>query len=296
MKIETQTNNDVSKIIGGNEHSEFPTELLRTENPIEVFHSEKSEKSQQNEPSIYARHEDIPAHNQTLLQQARIVLVGGGGLNSWVGVGLARSGARSITVIDHDRVDRTNLSRQFFGTEDIGQLKGIALAKNLAAQAAGDSSITGIGLCFEDALERYPLPADIFIAGVDNNECRLQVVREARRRAVPAVFTMLSRDGMRCQAFFQNASPLEPCLWCALPNLDPKNIMWCASAIISACFMASAYTVFFAHRALMGWGNLPSFNWREADLTGTTPERTGVIKRRAECAVCSGDSGDEHDG
>lgn len=290
MNIEGKTNNEILDVItdDGNNFPEFPTELLETENAIEVFRSEESKETQTDEPDQYARHEDIPAHNQTLLEQARIVLVGGGGLNSWAGVGLARSGARSITVIDHDRVDRTNLSRQFFGPEDIGQLKGIVLAKNLAAQAAGGSSITGIGLSFEDALEKYPLPADIFVAGVDNNECRLQVVREARRRAVPGVFTMLSRDGMRCQAFLQNASPLEPCLWCALPNLNPKNIMWCASAIISACFMASAYTVFFAHRALMGWGNLPPFNWREADLTSTTPERTGVIKRRADCPVCSG--------
>lgn len=289
MNIEGKTNKEISDVIAddGNTFPEFPTELLETENPIEVFYSEESEKGQTDQPDLYARHEDIPAHNQTLLEQARIVLVGGGGLNSWAGVGLARSGARSITVVDHDRVDRTNLSRQYFGYDDLGQLKGIALAKNLAAQTAGGSSITGIGLSFEDALEAYPLPADIFVAGVDNNECRLQVVREARRRSVPAVFTMLSRDGMRCQAFLQNASPLEPCLWCALPNLDPKNIMWCASAIISACFMASAYTVFFTHRALMGWGTLPPFNWREADLTGTTPERTGVIKRRVDCPVCS---------
>lgn len=289
MKVEAKTIKDISDETtdGGNNFPDFPTELLQTKNPIEVFYSAGGEQDQTDQPDLYARHEDIPAHNQTLLEQARIVLVGGGGLNSWAGVGLARSGARSITVIDHDRVDRTNLSRQFFGQDDLGQLKGIALAKNLAAQTAGGSSITGIGLNFEDALERYPLPADIFVAGVDNNECRLQVVREARRRSIPAVFTMLSRDGMRCQAFLQNASPLEPCLWCALPNLDPKNIMWCASAIISACFMASAYTVFFAHRALMGWGNIPPFNWREADLTGTTPERTGVIQRRADCAVCS---------
>ncbi|MEJ7623710.1 MAG: ThiF family adenylyltransferase [Pyrinomonadaceae bacterium] len=291
MKVERKTNNDIANVEDetGDEAErfpEFPRELLRAENPIEVFYSKEREE-QPDEPNLYARHEDIPAHNQMALEQARIVLVGGGGLNSWAGVGLARSGARSITVIDHDRVDLTNLSRQFFSSEDLGQLKGIALAKNLAGQSARGSSITGIGLRFEDALADYPLPADIFVAGVDNNECRLQVVREARRRSVPAVFTMLSRDGMRCQAFLQNASPLEPCLWCALPNLDPKNIMWCASAIISSCFMASAYTVFFAHRALMGWGKLPEFNWRESDLTGTTSERTGVVKRRTDCTVCS---------
>jgi hypothetical protein len=98
---------------------------------------------------------------------------------------------------------------------------------------------------------------------------------------------MLSRDGMRCNVFLQNASTLEPCLWCALPNLDPARLMPCASAIISSCFLASAFTIFFAHRALMGWGNIKPFNWREADLTGSVPDRTGTIVRRPGCAVCS---------
>lgn len=290
MNVEMKTIDEFSNITADQlgEFPEFPQELIQPEHPIEVFHSGETSRARPDEPGRYARHEEIPAHNQALLDGARIVLVGGGGLNSWAGAGLARSGARSITVIDHDRVDRTNLSRQFFGIEDLGQLKGMALARNLAAQAAEGSSVTGIGMRFEDALEAYPLPADIFVAGVDNNECRLQVVNEARRRGIPAVFTMLSRDGMRCQSFLQNASPLEPCLWCALPNLDPRNIMWCASAIISSCYLASAYTVFFTHRALMGWGNLPPFNWREADLTGTTPERKGMIKRRDYCPVCTG--------
>lgn len=267
---------------------EFPSDFLSSTNPLEIFHSDEIKATHAAEPELFARHDGIPAHSQKLLGDARIVLVGGGGLNSWTGVGLARSGVRSITVIDDDRVDRTNLSRQFFGADDLGQSKGKTLAKNLAVQAVGGATLTGIGLNFQDALEKYPLPADIFVTGVDNNECRLQVVREARRRNIPAVFTMLSRDGMRCHAFLQNASPLEPCLWCALPNLGPERIMPCASAIISSCFLAAAYTVFFTHRALMGWDKIPVFNWREGDLTGIAPERTGTVKRRTDCIVCSG--------
>ncbi len=290
MNVETRETDDI--FANGScyviDNPEFPATFLNPANPLEFFHADEVKATHPAEPDLFARHEGIPAHNQKLLGGARIVLVGGGGLNSWTGVGLARSGARSITVIDDDRVDRTNLSRQFFGAEDLGQPKGKVLAKNLAAQAVGGATITGIGLNFEDALEKYPLPADILVTGVDNNECRLQVVREARRRKIPAVFTMLSRDGMRCQAFSQNASPLEPCLWCALPNLDPERIMPCASAIISSCFLAAAFTVFFTHRALMGWDKIPVFNWREGDLTGIASERTGIVKRREDCLVCSG--------
>jgi|CXWL01.1.fsa_nt_gi molybdopterin/thiamine biosynthesis adenylyltransferase len=275
--------NDISMVTS----PEFPA----AEDPIEVFRSAEIAATHPAEADLFARHEGIPAHDQKRLAEARIVLVGAGGLNSWAGVGLARSGARSISVIDDDRVDRTNLSRQFFDADDLGRLKGKALAQKLARQAVGGAVATGVGLNFEEILEAYPLPADIFVAGVDNNECRMQVVREARRRNIPAVFTMLSRDGMRCQTFLQSASTLEPCLWCALPNLNPEQVAPCASAIISSCLMASAFTIFFTHRAIMGWGNIPYFNWRESDLSGIAPDRTGVIKRRDDCTICSKPNG-----
>lgn len=97
---------------------------------------------------------------------------------------------------------------------------------------------------------------------------------------------MLSADGMRCHVFLQGASPQDPCLWCALPNLDPEGTMQCVSAIISACFLASAFTVFFVHRALMGWGSLEPFNWREDDLSGRTTGRIGNIRKLPDCQVC----------
>jgi adenylyltransferase/sulfurtransferase len=264
----------------------FPDEFLRTGKQVESFVTEEIPASHPAEPDLFARHKNIPGHNQVLLRDARIVLAGAGGLNSWTAVSLVRGGAGSLAVIDHDRVDRTNLSRQFFVQEDLGQPKAISLAKNLTDQAVGGATITGIALPFEEAIKEYPLPADILVIGVDNNACRLEAVRHARRRRIPAVFTMLSRDGMRCQCFLQSPSKLDPCLWCALPNLDPEKTMPCASAIISSCLLASAFTVFFVHRAVMGWGNIEPFNWREADLSGMVPDKKGSIARRNDCRIC----------
>ena len=271
---------------GGPEVDLFPV-LPEADEPLEIIRVDPMPVGLEVEPDIFARHEGIPAHSQGALTEGRAVLIGGGGLNGYTADGLVRSGIGNITIVDGDRVDRANLSRQFFKREDLGFTKGRRLARRIAEHAFGGANITGIGLYFEDALARFPLPADVMIAGVDNNECRLQVVREARRRHIPAVFTMLSLDGMRCQAFLQNASSLEPCLWCALPNLDPERRLPCAAAIVSSCLLASGFTIFFAHRALMGWGDLSPFNWREADLTGITPDRIGTVKRRQDCPICS---------
>ncbi len=286
MQIPLENIEDPALGVGTDGLNAFPEEFMEAGDPLEFVHSDEIAATHPLEPGLFARHDGIPAHNQKSLDQSRVHFVGGGGLNSWTGIGMARSGVRVMTVTDGDRVDRTNLSRQFYCAEDLGKPKGQRLARHLAAQAVGGADVTGIGLPFAEAIERYPIPADLIIAGVDNNECRLQVVREARRRGIPAIFSMLSRDGMRCQVFLQNASPLEPCLWCALPNLDVERVMPCASAIISSCFMTAAYTIFFAHRALMGWGAIKPFNWREADLSGIASDRTGMIQKRLGCAVC----------
>jgi molybdopterin/thiamine biosynthesis adenylyltransferase len=268
-------------------NNSFPQELLDPPGTIETFEAKAIPLSHPAEPDLYARHEGIPGHNQSALEAARIFLVGAGGLNSWVALALARSGARSITVADNDLVDRTNLPRQLYFANDLGGRKGVRLARNVAGHAVGGAHLTGIPLRFEQAVTEFPLPADILVVGVDNNACRLRCVQEARRRRIPAVFTMLSRDGMRCQCFLQGPAASDPCLWCALPNLDPENVSPCAASIITSCLLAASFTVTFVYRALMGWPEgVKTFNWREADLLDIAPSRTGNISRRQDCPVC----------
>ncbi|MEP6708364.1 MAG: ThiF family adenylyltransferase [Pyrinomonadaceae bacterium] len=265
----------------------FPDELLERPKDVETFKAMPVPASHPAEPDVFVRHEGVPGHDQPALADARIFLVGGGGLNSWVALALARCGAGSITIADDDLVDRTNLSRQVYFAEDLGHRKGVRLARNIVSHAVGGASITGIPLRFEEAIEQFALPADVLVVGVDNNACRLGCVREARKRHIPAVFTMLSRDGMRCQCFLQGASALDPCLWCALPNLDPESSSPCASAIISSCLLAASFTVTFVYRALMGWPQgVNQFNWREADLLDVAPATTADITRRPDCPIC----------
>src|SRR5437660_941222 len=98
------------------------------------------------------------------------------------------------------------------------------------------------GLDAEPAVQQFSVPTALppweptgILCGVDNNRCRFEVVRHARAREIWAVFSMLSRDGQRCQVFLQGAGPDDPCLWCALPNLDPNGRAVCARGIITGC-------------------------------------------------------------
>ncbi len=61
----------------------------------------------------------------------KIGIAGTGGIGSNVAVHLVRSGVRRLKIVDFDRVDETNLNRQFYFHDQIGRFKVDALAENL---------------------------------------------------------------------------------------------------------------------------------------------------------------------
>jgi len=75
---------------------------------------------------------EIGEDGQQKLLQAKIIIVGCGGLGSVVAVYLAASGIGNIHLIDFDMVDASNLHRQvFYKTEDVGKLKSEVLAAHI---------------------------------------------------------------------------------------------------------------------------------------------------------------------
>ncbi|MCL4109397.1 UNVERIFIED_CONTAM: hypothetical protein GTU68_033222 [Idotea baltica] len=75
----------------------------------------------------YSRHIIIPEFNlegQAKLKQARVLVVGAGGLGAPLLQYLAAAGVGHLGIVDFDRVEDHNLQRQvLFGVEDIGRLK-----------------------------------------------------------------------------------------------------------------------------------------------------------------------------
>ena len=66
------------------------------------------------------------------VRAARIVVVGVGGVGSWVAEGLARSGVASLTLIDLDQVSESNINRQVQAVgATVGQAKVAALGARL---------------------------------------------------------------------------------------------------------------------------------------------------------------------
>jgi len=65
------------------------------------------------------------------IRAVKIGIAGAGGLGSNSAVCLVRSGFRRLRIADFDRVEWSNLNRQYYFTDQVGQLKVEALKDNL---------------------------------------------------------------------------------------------------------------------------------------------------------------------
>jgi sulfur carrier protein ThiS adenylyltransferase len=75
--------------------------------------------------------EMIGQENLSKIQKIKVGLAGAGGLGSNCAVFLVRSGFKNLRIVDFDRVETSNLNRQFFFADQVGRVKVYALSENL---------------------------------------------------------------------------------------------------------------------------------------------------------------------
>ena len=121
------------------------------------------------------------------LEAARIAIVGAGGLGSNCAVHLVRSGVRQLKLCDFDRIEWSNLNRQHYFQDQVGQLKVEALAENLR-RINPDLDLV---LC-QDKLDAATIGsflegADIAVEAVDKAETKAMIVEAALKKRLPVV-------------------------------------------------------------------------------------------------------------
>lgn len=85
----------------------------------------------------YARHLRLPhigPHGQQRLAEARVLLIGAGGLGSPAAFYLTAAGIGHLRIADHDTVERSNLQRQILHVDaELGVPKAASAARRLSA-------------------------------------------------------------------------------------------------------------------------------------------------------------------
>ncbi|WP_148053778.1 MULTISPECIES: ThiF family adenylyltransferase [unclassified Curtobacterium] len=85
--------------------------------------------------SLYSTDREFPAESSRLLAEARVLILGCGGVGSMTALNLAAIGVGHIRIVDFDTIDVTNLNRSFiFQAADIGRPKVEVLQERLPIQ------------------------------------------------------------------------------------------------------------------------------------------------------------------
>lgn len=171
----------------------------------------------------YARHLSMPEvgeRGQRVLLDARVLLVGAGGLGSPAALYLAAAGVGTLGIIDFDVVDSSNLQRQILHREhNVGQRKTASAAETLHA------------LNPEVRVERFDEPLseenvdallergwDVILDGSDNFATRYALSDAARRARLPVVHASIARFTGQLITVLADSGPCYRCVYGEEPD------------------------------------------------------------------------------
>lgn len=208
--------------------------------------------------SRYLRQIALPQvglEGQEKLQQARVLVVGAGGLGNAILPYLASSGIGTIGVIDGDNVALSNLHRQvLFSEDDINTAKSTTICEKLSVQFNDilfepyTAFLTG-----ENALELFD-KYDLIVDATDSIVARYLINDACILTHKPFVHASVYRFQFQVAMFNVGASGSYRCLY----PTPPKDVQSCAEAGVmpSTVAMAGLYQANEVFKYLMGIGDL----------------------------------------
>lgn len=134
----------------------------------------------------------------TALAQARIAVFGIGGVGSWAAEALVRAGICDLTIIDYDRVCRTNLNRQLMATQEtIGQLKVDALRRRLLS-IFPDICVHALPLFYlpDNADTIFDSTWTYILDAMDNVTAKIDLIVRAQKAGIPILSCMGTANKM----------------------------------------------------------------------------------------------------
>jgi adenylyltransferase/sulfurtransferase len=159
----------------------------------------------------YSRHLIIPeigAVGQRRLKNAKVLVIGAGGLGSPALLYLAAAGVGTLGIIDDDAVDLSNLQRQVIhGVADVGRLKIDSARDAVAAlNPLVDVRLHNVRLDASNALELFA-DYDLILDGADNFATRYLVNDAAAILGKPYVWGSIFRFDGQVSVFWEKHGP-----------------------------------------------------------------------------------------
>jgi molybdopterin/thiamine biosynthesis adenylyltransferase len=219
---------------------------------------------------------------QERLKKANIFIAGAGGLGSPVSLYLAVAGIGTITIVDMDTVDQTNLNRQILHFDrDIGRKKTTS-AKEKLREINPDITVHAIDVKIDETNAADLVgKADGIVDAMDNYPTRYLLNEVAIAKEIP-----LFHGGIR--GFYGQATTIipgtTPCLKCFFPKAPPVEIFPVVGVTPGLIGMVQATEVL---KYLLGIGELLTgrlFIW-----DGMQAQAEEIcVERNPACEACGG--------
>jgi len=238
----------------------------------------------------YGRHillHEIGIEGQQRLLDARVLVIGLGGLGSPAALYLAAGGVGHLTLCDHDNVELSNLQRQIIHrTSSIGQPK-VDSARKALQDINPEVECIALAVRVDlEQLDELVASADVVLDCSDNFTTRYAVNRACLAQRKPLVSGAAIRfDGQVAVFDFREAD--APCYNCLFPEDSQAAELRCATTGVFAPLVGVIGTLQAgeALKLLAGMerglsGKLLTFNALDMDIM-----RSNLSKDLA-CAVC----------
>ena len=240
----------------------------------------------------YARQIILPAFGgagQAKLKRAHVAIIGAGGIGCPAITYLAAAGVGKLTIIDHDRIELSNLQRQpLFTDADIGALKA-----EVAADAARRINPHVEAVAMAERLdasnaEALLAGAGLILDGCDNFATRLAVNAAAVALHIPLLSAAIGAfEGQ--VALYEGWRADSPCYACLVGDDPDRPGINCAEQGVMGALagMVGTMAALEAVRALTGWGRALTGRLTILDMLDRRWREVAVGKE-PECPICGG--------
>lgn len=204
----------------------------------------------------YARHIVLPqvgGAGQLKLKEAKVALVGAGGIGAGAIPALTGAGVGQLTIIDDDRVELSNLQRQpLYAASQVGERKADLAARFIGKRNAHIECRTVPDRIEGDNADAILSGHDLIIDGTDNFATRLVVSDAAVRLGIPLI-SAAAQQFQGQVALFRG----KPCYRCFVGDaFDADDCDTCAELGVLGALTGTVgnFAALLAIRALVGIG------------------------------------------
>lgn len=265
----------------------------------------------------YSRHliiPDVGMAGQKRLKNAKVLVIGAGGLGSPALLYLAAAGVGTIGIAEFDEVDESNLQRQIIHTQsDIGKSKAVSAKESIAEANPYVEVVLHEQRLDNDNVMDVFRGYDLIVDGTDNFATRYMVNDAAYFLGIPYVWGSIYRFDGQASVFAPTLVEGAPCYRCLYPEPPPPGMVpSCAEGGVLGVLCASigSIQVNEAIKLITGAGDPAigslviydalELSWRKLKvrkdpncrLCGENPDVTGLIDYDAFCGAISEEAAD----